>query len=253
MTNRRTFLGAAAVGLLAPVLVPSLGGSVLAAPAPPRPPVSPGTPGGRPLTPAQALRLLKDGNATFIAGTHVHKDDTTDRKRRLQLAEAQAPIAAYLSCSDSRVPPELLFGRGLGELFIIRNAGNTVEPVAMGSIEFAVAILGVPLVVIMGHEGCGAVKAAISVVEKNATFAGSINKVVEPIIPAVLQARGRKGDLVANSARENVRRVVSQLRGASEPMLIEPQEQGKLMVVGAYYHLQTGKVDFFDEPPAVRG
>ena len=146
------------------------------------------------------------------------------------------------------MPPELLFGRGLGELFIIRNAGNTVDTVALGSIEYAVAVLNVSLVVVMGHESCGAVKAATEVVTDNATFPGSIGPMIEPIIPAVLQARGEDGDLLDNSVRSNVRRVVRQLREQTDPLLLEPQNSGRLKVVGAYYGLQSGAVDFFDLP-----
>ncbi|HEX7743370.1 MAG TPA: carbonic anhydrase [Sphingobium sp.] len=151
-----------------------------------------------------------------------------------------------MSCSDSRVPPELLFGRGLGELFIIRNAGNTVDTVAMGSIEYAVLELGVPLVVVMGHESCGAVKAAMAVVEKNARFPGAIDNMIEPIIPAVLQARGQAGDPVENAVKQNVRRVVDVMRNESDPILQKPLQAGKIQIVGAYYELSSGRVDFFD-------
>ena len=198
------------------------------------------------MTPDQALERLRDGNRAFLDG----KVDQVDLSaaRRLALAKGQAPFCAYVSCSDSRVPPELLFGRGLGELFIIRNAGNTVDTVAMGSIEYAVAVLGVPLVVVMGHESCGAVKAAMSVVSDNARFPGVIGNMIEPIIPAVLEARNQSGDATEVAVKQNVRRVVRKLREASDPLLIEPQRAGKLKVVGAYYKLDSGEVDFFDLP-----
>jgi carbonic anhydrase len=170
------------------------------------------------------------------------------RARRLEIAKGQTPFAVLVSCSDSRVGPEQLFGRGLGELFIVRNAGNTAASTqAMGSIEYAVAELGVPLVVVLGHERCGAVAAAASVVTQNTNFPGSIGRMVEPIIPAVLASRGQPGDMVENAVRQNVRMVVSQLRTSSEPMLLNPIKAGRLMVVGAYYDLDTGAVDFFDE------
>ncbi|MBY8823064.1 carbonic anhydrase [Sphingomonas colocasiae] len=198
------------------------------------------------MTPDEALQTLRDGNRAFLNG-EIQPD--IGSARRLELAkEGQAPFCAYVSCSDSRVPPELLFGRGLGELFIIRNAGNTVDTVAMGSIEFAVAELGVSLVVVMGHESCGAVKAAMSVVSENARFPGAIGNMVEPIIPAVLEARGEAGDATEAAVRQNVRRVVRKLREGSDPLLIEPQKAGRLKVVGAYYHLEKGEVDFFDLP-----
>lgn len=198
------------------------------------------------LTPDAALQLLRDGNAAFLRGDELAPD--LSPTRRLELARGQAPFCAYVSCSDSRVPPELLFGRGLGELFIVRNAGNTVDTVAEGSIEFAVAVLGVPLVVVMGHEACGAVKAAIDVVERNARFPGAIGTMIQPIIPAVLEARGEAGDATENAVRQNVRRVVRTMREESSPLLMTPQREGRLKVVGAYYELATGRVEFFDIP-----
>ncbi len=201
------------------------------------------------LDPDQALELLKQGNRDFLANRPYLAD--TGNVRRLELAKGQAPFVAYVSCSDSRVPPEVLFGRGLGEMFIVRNAGNTVDTVALGSIEFAVGVLGVPLVVVMGHEACGAVKAAIDVVESNAIFPGSIGTMIEPIIPAVLAARGRSGDKVEQAIRANVSRQVERLRAAAEPILLDPQRQGRVKVVGAYYDLDTGRVDFFDEPKPI--
>lgn len=204
---------------------------------------SPASAAGRP-TPDAALALLKKGNADFLAGRPVPVD--TNGKRRLEIAKGQQPFAVLVSCSDSRVPPEVLFGRGLGELFIVRNAGNTVDTAAMGSIEYAVAELKVPLVVVMGHERCGAVAAALSVVEKNTQFPGSIGRMVEPIVPAVLTARGAGGDWLDNSVRANVLRTVTRLRTASEPLLLNPIEAGTVKIVGAYYDLDDGRVTFFE-------
>lgn len=242
MTSRRQVLAAA--GALGTAAVVGGGGQALAAaPVGAAPPATD-------LTPQQALDLLRRGNTAFLRGEQTSV--LTSAQRRLELARGQAPFAAYVTCSDSRVPPELLFGRGLGELFIIRNAGNTVDTVALGSIEYAVAVLGVPLVVVMGHESCGAVKAATEVVTDNATFPGSIGPMIEPIIPAVLQARSAEGDLLDNSIRSNVRRVVKQLREQTDPLMLAPQRDGKLWVVGAYYSLETGAVDFFDLPEGAR-
>lgn len=204
------------------------------------------------LTPEQALAVLKEGNAKYLAESPVQAVE--GKKRRLEIARSQSPIAVLVSCSDSRVPPELLFGRGLGELFIVRNAGNTVDTVAEGSIEYAVAQLGVPLIVVMGHERCGAVDAAVSVVEKNLSFPGSIGKMIEPIIPAVLTAQASlqktaaphtRDALLDASVRANVSRVVERLR-KGEAMLLEPLRSKRLMIVGARYDLDDGKVDFFD-------
>ncbi len=202
------------------------------------------------LTPEEALKLLKDGNDNFLTDSPVRA--AQGRERRLEIARNQAPFAVLVSCSDSRVPPELLFGRGLGELFIVRNAGNTIDNVALGSIQYAVAELGVPLIVVMGHERCGAVDAALGVVEKNVTYPGSIGQMIEPIVPAVLQARARmdpkkpydRDALLDAAVRENVKRVVTRLSTA-ETLLTEPLREKKLMIVGARYDLDDGSVDFF--------
>ncbi|UST52609.1 carbonic anhydrase (plasmid) [Comamonadaceae bacterium OTU4NAUVB1] len=198
------------------------------------------------MTPAQALAKLKQGHEDFLNDKPLLKT-ARDSDRRLAIARAQVPFAVLVGCSDSRVPPELLFDTGLGELFIVRNAGNTIDTVAMGSIQYAVQVLNVPLVLVLGHERCGAVDAAVSVVEKNTVFPGSIGQMVEPIIPAVLKAKamGAAGDgLLDGAVRENVRRTVERLR-TGEPTLADPIKAGKLMVVGARYDLDDGKVDFF--------
>lgn len=242
MLSRRSMIGATgAAGAAAMV-----GGCANAASSQESLRALPPAPAASELTPIEALRLLREGNDAFLRGAETSL--LTSSQRRIDLAQGQNPFAAYVTCSDSRVPPELLFGRGLGELFIIRNAGNTVDTVALGSIEYAVAILEVPLVVVMGHESCGAVKAATQVVTENATFPGAIGPMVEPIIPAVLQAQSEQGDLLDNSVRSNVRRVVKGLRESSDPIMLEPQRLGNLRVVGAYYDLDEGKVDFFDMP-----
>lgn len=197
------------------------------------------------LTADQALATLKEGNAKFLSDSPLRP--VQGRDRRLEIARGQTPFAVLVSCSDSRVPPEVLFGRGLGELFIVRNAGNTVDTVALGSIEYAIAVLGVPLIVVLGHERCGAVEAALSVVEKNTIFPGSLNQMIEPILPAALMARsgGAKGDELLDAAvRENVRRVVTRIRN-SEAVLMNPIRDGKVKVVGARYDLDDGSVDFF--------
>jgi carbonic anhydrase len=212
------------------------------------------------LTADQALQRLKDGNRKFMAeapdqtAAAAQMDNPRlNHERRLEIAQGQTPFAVLVSCSDSRVPPELLFGRGLGELFIVRNAGNTVDTVALGSIEYAVAQLGVPLVLVLGHERCGAVDAALSVVEKNATFPGSIGQMIEPIIPAALQAKNAaptnadREQVLDMAVRENVKRTVTRLRSASEPILMDPLKGGKLKIVGARYDLDDGSVDFFME------
>ena len=199
------------------------------------------------LSPDEALEKLKQGNADFLADKS--SSAPKDRNRRLEIARSQVPFAVFVGCSDSRVPPEVLFGAGLGELFIVRNAGNTVDTVALGSIEYGVAVLGAPLLVVMGHERCGAVDAALKVVQKNATYPGSIGTMIQPILPAALMAAathpgGNDEEVLDAAVRENVRRVVERLRN-SEPMLTDPLKSGKLKIVGARYDLDDGKVDFF--------
>ena len=226
--SRRTFLGKLATGTLA------LGASVL-----------PNAHAAQPaqiMSPDEALGLLKEGNRAFLAGKV--NPEAASAERRLEIARGQHPFAVLVGCSDSRVSPEILFERQLGELFIVRNAGNTVEDFsALGSIEYAVLELGVPLILVLGHEKCGAVDAAVSIVTENTEFPGSIGAMVEPILPAVLAVRNEPGDLLDNAVRENVRRVVARLK-TSDALLSGPMAEGRLKIVGARYDLDTGEVDF---------
>lgn len=193
-------------------------------------------------SPEEALRRLIAGNAAFVADQPVLPD--ISHERRMALAQGQQPFATLVGCSDSRVGPEHLFGAGLGELFIVRTAGNNVDTAGMGSIEYSVTALKVPLIVVLGHEKCGAVAAATDVVTKDVRFPGSIGRMIEPIIPAVIAAQraNQAGDLVERAVEENVRRMVERLQQFSEPMLIEPQRRGELKVVGAIYSFATGEV-----------
>lgn len=236
-TDRRSLLalGAAAVGAAAAV------SSTPALAADPHHAANAG------LTPAQALARLVDGNRRFVADQASGSDLTT--KRRLALAKTQTPFAALVGCADSRVGPEHLFGAGLGELFIVRTAGNYLDDAGFGSIAYAVAALGVPLIVVMGHERCGAVDAATKLVTDNTRLPPSLNRMVGPILPAVVDARASLApgaDLVDHAVRINVRHVVAALRDSSDPIIAGPHSQGKVAVVGAYYDLDTGAVDFFD-------
>lgn len=191
-------------------------------------------------TPDEALQRLKDGNSRF---THDEVYDADlSRDRRMQLAKGQHPFATLIGCSDSRVGPEQLFGVGLGDLFIVRSAGNNIDIAGTGSVEYSVIALGVPLIVVLGHEACGAVVAATEVVTEDKRFPGSIPAMIAPIIPAVLAAqRGKAENLVEAAVEENVRRVVERLQ-TGEAVLQEALEQGKLKVVGAVYSLSTGEV-----------
>ncbi len=195
----------------------------------------------------QALRRLREGNARFLSDEPVVSD--TSRQRRLQVARGQRPFATLVGCSDSRVGPEILFGVGLGDLFIVRSAGNNVDIAGIGSIEYSVAMLDVPLIVVLGHDQCGAVGAAADVVLDDRELPGSIGRMIEPIIPAVLRAQRnlRPGESLADKAvEENVRQIVKRLKTASEPILLDGQRSGSLKIVGAVYRLATGRVDFMD-------
>lgn len=196
------------------------------------------------LTSEEALRILKEGNDRFV--TEAPFRNAQGRERRVELARGQAPFCVLVGCSDSRVPPELLFGRGLGELFIIRNAGNTVDTAALGSVEYGVGVLGCPLIVVLGHEACGAVAAAVEVVERNATFPGVIGEMIQPIVPAVLAVRSEGGSLVENAVRANARRVAARLKTQSV-ILQEAVRAGRLKVVAARYDLDDGDVDWMED------
>ena len=194
-------------------------------------------------SPADALAKLKRGNEAYAAGScGGHTID--DAPRRKDLADKQEPFAAIVSCSDSRVPAERLFDQGVPDLFLIRNAGNTATDTgALGSIQYAVAALGVPLVVVMGHQRCGAVKAATDVVTTNTAFPGAIGRMIEPILPSVLEVRDHGGDIVDNAVRANVRRMVEHLK--TDPILAEKLAAKAIAIVGARYDLDHGTVEFF--------
>jgi len=168
--------------------------------------------------------------------------DASD-ERRAKLASGQSPIAAVLCCSDSRVPPEIVFDQGLGDLFVVRVAGNIASPAGLGSLEYAVDRLHVPLIVVLGHEKCGAVAATIDAIERGAAVEGHVASIVDAIRPAVAEARKQSGDLLANAVRENVIFVERQVR-ASQPLLAPAVNSAKLKIVGGVYALTSGAVAF---------
>ena len=238
-TDRRTMLGIAA--LTAGAAMAAATGPAMAATD------DKGATAKLSMTPDQALARLIDGNRRFVADENPITDIST--KRRLEIAKSQAPFAILVGCADSRVGPEHLFGGGLGELFIVRTAGNYVDDAGYGSIAYAIAALGAPLIVVLGHERCGAVDAATKLVIDNSQLPPSLTRMVQPILPAVIDARatlGTKTDLVDHAIHMNVRHVVRGLRDTSDPIIAEPLKSGKVKVVGAYYDLDTGAVDFFD-------
>ncbi|HKA53353.1 MAG TPA: carbonic anhydrase [Candidatus Binatia bacterium] len=203
----------------------------------------PETPTARELPAAsgdQALQKLLEGNRRYVAGTPLRPRQTA--RRRAAVAQSQRPIAVVFGCADSRVPPEILFDQGLGDLFVIRLAGHIVTDAVLGSIEYAVAELGVPLVMVLGHERCGAVKAAVEAARGGGTNPGHIDILVNAIKPAVGQVKGAPGDVVENAVRAHVTRVVEELR-SSAPLLAPLVQAGKLKIVGARNDLDSGGVE----------
>ncbi len=165
---------------------------------------------------------------------------------RSAVAGHQAPWATIVACADSRVAPELIFGgRGLGELFVSRDAGNLVNVQTLGTIEYGAAVLGSPLVVILAHTACGAVKAACDVVTKNATYPGVIGRMIEPIVPAALAVRNDPGDFVDNAAKESAKRTAANLPTVSK-IVSDLVGASKVKIVAAIYDLETGVVTYLD-------
>ena len=196
------------------------------------------------LSPDQALAALKSGNERYVSQPELCSTDLA--KQRNAVAAHQAPFATIISCSDSRVPPELIFGGlGLGELFVARNAGNLIDTATLGTVEYGAAVLGSPVIVVLAHTSCGAVKAACDVVTKNATFPGAIGRMIDPILPAALAVRNEPGEFVDNAARESARRTAARLTAAST-LLAGLAGSGKLKIAAAIYDLRTGVVTYLD-------
>ncbi|MBS1258054.1 MAG: Carbonic anhydrase 2 [Candidatus Scalindua arabica] len=188
------------------------------------------------LSSENALQKLMEGNKRYVAEKPVYPNQTT--VRRAEIAEGQHPFAIIVSCSDSRVPPEIIFDQGLGDLFVIRVAGNTVDNMVMASVEYAAEHLNVQLALVLGHKRCGAVDAAI----KSDGSRGSIDNLIKAIKPAVEKAKNQTGDLQDNAVKANVKMVVDQLK-SSKPILCELVKDNKLMIIGAFYDLDSGLVD----------
>lgn len=189
--------------------------------------------------PSVALAKLLKGNQRFIAAAMLHPDqDATARER---LSEGQRPFAVVLSCSDSRLPPEVIFDQGLGDLFVVRVAGNVVDRDGLGSIEYAVGHLQTPLVIVLGHQNCGAVSATLEALQPPHTPPhGAIGSLVDAITPAVGVAGGRPGDLLDNTIRANAEQSRDQVK--QSPELKTFLDKGALQIVAGYYSLDTGIV-----------
>jgi carbonic anhydrase len=206
----------------------------------------PQEPGRRSVNADQALRELLEGNHRFRSGNRL-----TPRGRPeefLALTHGQFPEAVVVSCADSRVPPEILFDVGVGDLFVVRVAGNVVGGAGVsvkGSIEYAVAELNVPLILVLGHSGCGAVKSAMKHIDDRDSLPGAISGLVELIKPAVVLSKGLPGDPLENAVRKNVEIGVERLQGL-EPIVAPRVKDRKVKVVGGVYNLLNGAVTLID-------
>lgn len=188
-----------------------------------------------------ALERLKSGNRRFVESKMNHPERM--QECRMQLLEGQHPFAVIVGCSDSRVPPEIIFDQGLGDLFVVRVAGNVAGRMVLGSLEYAVEHLYIPLIVVLGHAGCGAVAATAS----GTKLSGELPVLTAAIQPALDEARALPGDLIENTAKINAKRVAGKI-SQSIPILSDAVQTGKLRVLPAFYNLDTGKVDLLEDP-----
>ena len=203
-------------------------------------PGSPAAPTPEPAvtTPDQALQRLLEGNQRYVAAKPTYPNLTVER--RTQLAQGQHPFSIVFSCVDSRVPPELLFDRGLGDLFVIRTAGHVLDDAVLGSIEYGVAELGIPLILVLGHEKCGAVAATLEAAEHHTTAPDRIQTLVRAITPAIEQSKGQPGDALDNAVLANTALTVGRLKAT--PLLAEALGKGGLKIIGGRYDLDSGVV-----------
>ncbi len=190
------------------------------------------------MTASQSRNKLIEGNERFVSGKHGTAELGAARRHDLAVI-GQEPFAVIICCSDSRVPPELIFDQGLGDLFIIRTAGNVVDDVALGSIEYGAEHLDVPLIVVLGHENCGAVKATVD----GGEIHGCIESIVDRISPALDKVRGAD-DLYTACEDENIKSVCDEIK--ANKIIAELVREGKTEVVGAKYAIESGKVTFMD-------
>ena len=225
--DRRRFVGRALSLIALPLLMPRF----VRADAGPKPQNA--------ITADAALKRLQEGNARYVANALDVKDFSVGRSARVK---AQYPIAALLSCADSRVAPELIFDQGPGDLFVVRVAGNYLSGNSLASLEYAVAVLNVPLIMVLGHTECGAVKSTISALQGHTPLPGHIWDIVDAVRPGIEKVVSEGGDDLANRAVvTNVQFNVSRIATA-QPIIAEAVQAGHVKVVGAVYELQTGKV-----------
>ncbi|MES2344616.1 MAG: carbonic anhydrase [Chlamydiota bacterium] len=186
------------------------------------------------MNPETAFNRLTDGNKRFVSDQSIHPDRTAERRE--ETAAKQEPFAAILGCSDSRVSPEILFDQGIGDLFIVRVAGNVVGPIELASLEYSVLYLHSSLVVVLGHENCGAVGAVLEGKSKD------IEPIASLIEPAVKKTEKAPGDRLENTIKENVSMVTAELQ--KNPALKQRIDKGALLIKGGYYNFHSGEVEF---------
>ena len=187
--------------------------------------------------PIEQEKMLFNGNTAYL--------EKSNADARKELAKGQKPYAIVVACSDSRVSPEIIFNESLGKIFVVRTAGNVVDPVAIGSIEYAVEHLKTPLIVVLGHQSCGAVKAAI---ESKGHAEGNIGEIIKKINPAVKSAKAvaKPGENIEyKTTTQNVKNVIKNMTAKSK-IISEELKHGKVQIIGAYYSIETGKVEKID-------
>ncbi len=192
------------------------------------------------ISPDEALAKLMEGNKRFLTGKSIRPNQTIEKVK--ELASGQKPFAVIVGCSDSRVPNEIIFDQGLGDIFIIRTAGQVSSYASWGSMEFAVTSLNSKLILVLGHTKCGAVSAACNVPE----VPGHIVTLINAIKPAAEIAKEMDGDLVENAVKVNVAKQVEQLKNL-EPVLSKKVKNGEIKIVGAVYHIENGKVELIPD------
>ncbi len=188
----------------------------------------------------EAKKLLIEGNKRFVSNKPAVKDISTDRKNELA-KDGQHPFAVIVGCSDSRVPEEIVFDQALGDIFVIRDAGNVVDPVALGSIEYGVEHLGAPLIVVLGHEKCGAVKATVDGGEAPGSIGAIVNK-IKPSLDKVKGTTTNKDELYTKCEDENINNTINEIKNSS--VIKHLEEENKVNIVGAKYDVDTGEVVF---------
>jgi carbonic anhydrase len=190
-------------------------------------------------SPLTAWKALKEGNERFVAGQPAHPSQSIEDRARL--ATGQKPTAVVFGCADSRVAAEIIFDQGLGDMFVVRTAGHVIDSAVLGSIEYAVTVLNVPLIVVLGHDSCGAVKATLSAIDDGMVPGGYVRDIVERITPTVLQGRHAGLTRVDEFETRHVNDTVTQLRVRSSS-IAERLAAGSVAIAGLTYHLADGRV-----------